>query len=264
MNLTADPGFQLLLDQLRGHPLPPLEMYKDRCLRRRLAVRMRACGAATLTDYAGVVEREPLERERLLAALTINVTQFFRNPEVWQRLEKALPDAPARVGRLAAWSAGCASGEEAWTLAMVLATVRPTDRFRIDATDVDPEALGAARTGRYPEAAFAGAPDGMVARWTEPLGRERGIIAPLREAVSFRAHDLGRQSPPHHPYDIIVCRNVLIYFSREVQTRLLCDFADALHPGGLLLLGMVESLPATARDRFEAVAVRERLFRRVP
>jgi chemotaxis methyl-accepting protein methylase len=263
MTLVDDPGFRLLVDQLRGAPLPPLEMYKDRCLQRRLAVRMRACGAATLTDYAGVIARNPGERGHLLAALTINVTQFFRNPEVWHRLAAAIRDLPGPSGRrLAAWSAGCASGEEAWTLAMVLAMAHPPDRFQVDATDVDPDALATARAGRYPAGSFTEAPAELTARWTAPEGEARGIAAPLRAAVMFRVHDLGRQPAPRDPYDVIVCRNVLIYFSREVQSRLLRGFADALRPGGLLLLGMVESLPAAVRDRFETVAVRERLFRR--
>ena len=122
MNLSDDPGFALLLERLAGHPLPPLDMYKDRCLRRRLAVRMRACGASTVAEYARMLDQRPDEVSRLLATLTINVTQFFRNPTAWERLATELE--LIANGGVAAWCAGCASGEEPYTLAMLLAEIR--------------------------------------------------------------------------------------------------------------------------------------------
>lgn len=269
MNLASDPGFPLLLRRLEGHALPPLAMYKDKCLHRRLAVRMRACGVRTLAEYASVLDRQPGEVERLLQTLTINVTQFFRNPEAWQRLADEIVQPVDGPARLSAWSAGCASGEEAYSVAMLLAGalagagIAPSARnLRVDATDVDEECLKAARQGWYPAASWRTAPEALVNRWTSPEGEGRRIAGPLRAAVRVLRHDLGRDPAPEPPYDLITCRNVLIYFERDVQDRLLQLFADALRPGGLLLLGKVETLLGNARERFTPVDGRERLFRR--
>jgi chemotaxis methyl-accepting protein methylase len=267
MTLADDPGFALVRERLAGHPLPPLDMYKDRCLRRRLAVRMRACGVSTLSEYAGVLDRKPDEIARLLATLTINVTQFFRNLSAWERLtielEAMLPEG------IAAWCAGCASGEEPYTLAMILADLRersPAGRRarapRIDASDVDARCLEAARAALYLPSSFTEAPPAMVERWTVAEGEKYRVEETARALVHVMRHDLGRDPAPAPPYDLVVCRNVVIYFEREAQERLFSLFADALRPGGLLFLGKVEMLYGPARARFVNVDGRERLYRR--
>jgi chemotaxis methyl-accepting protein methylase len=271
MNLASDPGFPMLLRRLEGHPLPPLAMYKDKCLQRRLAVRMRACGVQSLSEYADLLDRHPGEVDRLLQALTINVTHFFRNATAWQRLGGELEQrAVAGQARFAAWSAGCASGEEAYTVAMLLAATLEraglplsAATVRVDATDVDEASLALARLGRYPAAAFGEAPVPEVKRWTVVDGEGRRIEDAVRAVVRVLRHDLGRDPAPEPPYDLVVCRNVLIYFERDVQERLFHLFAEALCPGGVLLLGKVESLYGPARERFEPVDGRERLFRRI-
>lgn len=264
MTLADDPGFALLVRRLEGQGVPALRMYKDRCLQRRLSVRMRACGVRTLTEYVGKLDERPGEVARLLEALTINVTRFFRNLESWDRLAAALPDAArARGGRLDAWSAGCASGEEAYTLAMLLAEVCELRALRVDATDVDEPSLAVARAAWYRPAAFEEAPRTLVDRWTAVDGDGRRVREELRRRVRVLRHDLGAAGAPDPPYDLIVCRNVVIYFERETQQRLYTTFADALRPGGLLLLGKVELLYGPARDRFQAVDARERMYRSV-
>jgi chemotaxis protein methyltransferase CheR len=270
MTLADDPGFVALARRLEALGLPALDMYKEKCLRRRLAVRMRASGAATLADYAARIAADPAEAERLRDALTINVTDFFRNPESWARLGTALPALlRARRGSLHIWSAGCATGEEAWSAAILAASLLSEAglpitgaRLRVDATDVDPRCLTVARTAAYPEAAFAAMPAPLQSRWTEPVAGGRSPVALLHPLVRVLPHDMGREDPPHPPYDLIVCRNVLIYFARPAYEAILDRFAGALRPGGLLLLGKVESLIGAARERFEPVDIRERLFRR--
>lgn len=270
MTLQDDPGFALLVRQLAGHHLPPLDMYKDRCLQRRLAVRMRACGVSTFGEYARLLERDPGEVSRLLATLTINVTQFFRNPEAWSRLAVELAAiAKDRVEPFTAWSAGCASGEEPYTLAMLLATAwetagRPAvpPLVRIDATDVDEASLATARAAVYPPSSFREAPPDAVRRWAAVEGDGYRLHPPIRSLVRVLRHDLGRDPPPAPPYDLVVCRNVVIYFERETQERLFRQFAEGLKPGGLLFLGKVEMLYGPARDHFEPVDHRERLYRK--
>ena len=268
MNLAVDPGLPLLVRRLEGEALPSLAMYKDKCLQRRLAVRMRACGVGTIADYVGVLDTHPEEVERLRQALTINVTQFYRNPEAWRRLTEELSGiAWQQRTAWSAWSAGCASGEEAYTLAMVLSEARgsqPPAVIRVDGTDVDPDCLQVARAGRYPERALAEVPPEVRDRWIAAQGDQREVVPGLRSRVRFHQHDLGREAPPAAPYDVITCRNVLIYFERASQERVLERFFSALRPGGLLLLGKVEMLVGPVREMLETLDGRERLFRRRP
>lgn len=264
----GDPGLALVAAHLSGQGGPPLGQYKDRCLRRRLAVRMRACGVEDLLAYAAILQDSPDETRRLLDTLTINVSECFRNPEVWERLESLLvPLRAARRGALRAWSAGCAAGEEPYSLALLLdllaresagGAVQPA---LIDATDIDAASLTRARRGRYP-ARVRGRH--RAAAGFEVEGEEVVVPATVRQAVCIEARDLLRDAPPHPPYDLILCRNVLIYFERPAQEALFATFVDALHPGGLLVLGRVESVFGPARDALELLYPRERIYRRLP
>ncbi len=265
MTEDADPGLALVAEHLAQNGGPPLAAYKDRCLRRRLAVRMRACGVASLVEYASVLAGSPAETIRLLDTLTINVTEFFRNPEVWDRLAAIVaPMAAARQGSLRAWCAGCASGEEAYSLALLLLAL-PGDLPGppvIDATDIDSASLARARSGRYPAAAaLRSAPRVAI---LERDGDEIVVPAAVRSVVRFAHRDLFREPPPAPPYDLILCRNVVIYFERAAQEHLYSVFADALVPGGLLVLGRVETMLGPARDRLELLHSRERIYRRRP
>jgi chemotaxis methyl-accepting protein methylase len=244
--------------------------YKEKCLRRRIAVRMRARGVHTYRDYARVLDADTHEYDRLLDALTINVTRFFRNPEAWAALDgKVLAPLMAEgKGPLRVWSAGCASGEEAFTLAILLqrraATAgRRARRVEILGTDIDKASLDAAAVARYPEAAFADTPADIRAACF-PGGAPFVVPEAARALVRFARHDLLADGAPGGPFDLIVCRNVAIYFDKRSQEALWDLFHDALVPGGVLMQGKVETLPASQRARFEVVDARERLFRRMP
>jgi len=242
-----------------------LSSYKQPCLRRRLAVRMRACGAPSFAAYAEVLDAVPAEFDRLLAALTINVTRFFRNPETWDLLaRRVVPELLGARRHVRVWSAGCASGEEPYTLALLFAAhgaAEAVRRLRIDATDLDPEAVEAVRRAEYPASALADVPAALRPLWFTP-GPPCRVVPALARRVRAAVHDLTREPPPAPPYQLIVCRNVLIYFDRATQERLLTAFAGALAPGGRLLLGQVETLVGPAREAFELEAPRERLYRR--
>lgn len=271
MTAVDDPGFAALARLISDGVGIGLDSYKDRCLRRRIAVRMRACGVHTYDDYAAHLAGSPEEYERLRDALTINVTRFYRNPETWDYLRKAvLPDLlRSRRGQLRVWSAGCASGEEPYTIAMVLADAaaalgRPEwlAGVRIDATDVDRASLERTRAARYRPETLTDLPHELLERWCRRDGTEWVISEPLRRAVTVHAIDLGRDPPPAAHYDLVFCRNVVIYFGRAIQERLFERFADALAPGGYLVLGKVETLAGTARDRLRLVEPRERVYQR--
>jgi len=266
-----DPALHSLMGKIeREHGLL-LSSYKQPCLRRRLAVRLRACGVHTFAGYAEVLDRVPAEYDRLVGALTVNVTRFFRNPETWVLLrERVVPELWAGRGRVRVWSAGCASGEEPYSLALLFAEHAGGDdhgeaalarRLAIDATDLDPQAVEAARRAEYPAAAVQGVPPALLTRWFS-AGPPHRVAPALARRVRPLVHDLTREPPPAPPYHLIVCRNVVIYFDRPTQERLFLALADALAPGGRLLLGKVETLVGPARDRFEMEEARERLFRR--
>jgi len=229
--------------------------YKDKCLKRRIAVRMRARGIHTYDDYAKLLDRDPHEYQELLDALTINVTKFYRNPETWDALRPYLADLwAARRGALRIWSAGCASGEEPYTIAVLLAAADATGT--IDATDIDRLSLERTRQAKYPDSAFTEMPAELRRRYF----RDGQPVQEVRELVHVMAHDLTREPPPRTTYDLIVCRNVVIYFARAAQERLFQVFVDALRPGGVLLLGKVETLFGPARERLKLVDPRERIY----
>jgi chemotaxis methyl-accepting protein methylase len=262
IRLDDDAGFAAFARALSERTGVALDAYKPRCLARRVAVRMRACAVHTYDGYLDVLDRAPDELGRLHAALTINVTRCFRNPEAWAALARELPGLLARPGELRCWSAGCASGEEPFTLAILLAEAGGLGRVRIEATDIDRESLDRTRAGRYRAPALVETPEPLVRRWFRPDGEWMAADPALRDAIEVRAHDLTRDAAPVRRYDLVTCRNVVIYFDRAMQERLFVSFFDALHPGGCLMLGKVETLVGPAREWFELVDVRERIYRR--
>ena len=271
-DLPEERAFRALTEKISRARGVCCEAYKSRCLKRRLAVRMRARGVHTFDDYSRVLDGDPREYDQLLDALTINVTKFFRNAETWTALSPYLEDRwRTHEGGLRVWSAGCASGEEPYTIAIVLAEMaRRTDtlgwlpRARVLATDVDRESLERAQAARYPASAFSEMPADLQRRYLEPAA-EDGTRAPLetvRRIVAVQRHDLTIGRPPGGPFDLVVCRNVVIYFDRPTQERLFQQFAAALQPEGLLVLGKVETLLGPARDQLRLEDPRERIYRR--
>lgn len=270
-------AFRALTDQITRARGICCGAYKDRCLKRRIAVRMRARGVHTFADYGRVLQHDAHEYDLLLDALTINVTKFFRNPETWAALAPFLAERwRARQGAFVAWSAGCASGEEAYTVATALAetarlsaTLEWLPRARVIATDIDRVSLERAGAARYPASAFTEMPAELARRWLDPPAPDglRAPVAAVRECVTVQRHDLTRERPPHPGargggFDLITCRNVVIYFDRITQERLFHEFAGALAPGGLLLLGKVETLLGPAREALHLENARERIYRR--
>lgn len=255
--------FESLLRKIEREHAVPCTGYKDRCIRRRIGVRMRANAVNTFAEYANVLDAKPAEWEKLLAALTINVTRFFRDTGAFNALEtQAYPILRDTFpGEIDAWSAGCSHGQEAYSLAIGLAESVGIKRFRVEATDVDVESLAAARAGRYASSVTADISEARRARWLSE-GDPATINADLRARVSVVRHDLLRDEMPDRRFHLITCRNVIIYFSRDSQAVLFDKLHDALVPGGILMLGKVETLIGPARDKFESVNLRERLFRR--
>ena len=266
MTELDEPGFEQLSHRIFEVAGLATGAYKPRCLRRRIAVRMRANNVHTYEEYLAFLDRTPEEYQKLADALTINVTKFFRNPELWQRLRASvLPELwKTSNGSISIWSAGCASGEEPYSLAMLFAAERRSaiDNIRIDATDIDRVCLERAAAGLYPQSVFSETPPDLLESYTRVEGDQRRMVESLRKVVSVSRLDLTRERPRHSPYDLIVCRNVLIYFDRGMQEKLFAIFADSLRPGGFLVLGKVETILGPTKDRLEMVDARERIYRR--
>ena len=244
--------------------------YRDGCLRRRIGVRMRARGVGNFAAYSALLDRDPAEWEPLLDALTINVSRLFRDRDVYTAIARdvvpavwAMPGASLRV-----WSAGCAGGEEPYSLAALFhrhATARgETDalhRLHILASDIDNASLDRARRGMYRATAFTDAPDALHRRYFSP-DDPSGVAPELRALVTFEKRDLLRAVGPRGPLHLIACRNVVIYFDPPAQQALFARFHEALAPGGFLVLGKVETLLGAARKLFDTVDHRHRIFRR--
>lgn len=244
--------------------------YRDGCLRRRIAVRMRARGVSDYTAYMQLLDADPSEWEPLLDALTINVTRLFRDHDVYETIAREIlpplfrrPDAPLR-----AWSAGCASGEEPYSLAILLhryaTATQQLDRLRrveVLASDIDKGSLDRAAAGQYGEPAFSETPPEVRQRYFT-AGYPASVAPEARALVRFERRDLLADAAPDGPWQIITCRNVVIYFDAPSQQALFQRFHDALEPGGWLILGKVETLLGAARRLFEPVDHRHRIFRR--
>ena len=248
-----------------------LGSYKPTFLARRLAVRMQARGCADYAAYGRLLRQDPAEYEALFDSLSINLTRFFRDPTTFQALEERfLPELVrhrAAERRLRAWSAGCAGGEEPYSLAILLREVFGADlgRWQVEvlATDVDDKALTQARAAAYDAAVFAELPpryQAWIARYFTP-GSQRQLQHEVRAMVTFQRHDLTRDLPLAS-LDLILCRNVLIYFDRDQQDRLYQAFYDALRPEGLLVLGKTEIMPMAWSPYFAVVEMREHIYRR--
>ena len=243
--------------------------YKEKCLRRRIGVRLRARGLHSYSDYARLLDGDAKEYEKLLDTLTINVTKLFRNWETWEALTQAvIPSLWTQVPKdLRVWSAGCSSGEEAYSLAVLFhrhaSMVREAHRLnRIDilGTDIDRESLAAAMRGTFEDDAFSDTPADLRAAYFSPASPST-LPPEVKGLVRFERRDLIHGDAPKGLH-LIACRNVIIYFDRNTQEQLFVRFHDALEPGGFLVLGKVETLLGATRSLFEPVDARERIFRR--
>jgi two-component system CheB/CheR fusion protein len=264
--------FEALLEHLRKTHGFDFSGYKRSSLMRRVERRMQQLdGIATFDHYLDFLQVHPEEFIALFNTILINVTAFFRDAAAWEHLsDVAIPrllSTRAQDDEIRVWSAGCASGEEAYSLAMVLADALGVDAFRrrvkIYATDIDDEALARARQGSYTAKEISGVSDERVERYFEPTAG-RFVFRPelRRSIIIFGRHDL-MQDAPISRIDLLVCRNTLMYLTAEIQGRVLARLHFALNDSGYLFLGKAEML-LTHADVFTPVDLGHRIFAKVP
>src|SRR4051794_20920477 len=264
-----DPGFENLLLLLRDQRGFDFTGYKRASLQRRVSRRMQQLHIATLAEYMDHLQVSPDEYTALFNTLLINVTGFFRDASAWEYLQKdilpGLLATKARGETIRAWSAGCASGEEAYSLAIAFAEAMGAsemrERVKIYATDLDEEALAQARQAVYTDQQVAGLPAGYVERYFEQHGRRFAFRPELRRTVIFGHNDLVQDAPISH-VDVLTCRNTLMYLNAETQARVLQRLHFALNDDGVLMLGKAEMLLSHG-EYFSPVDLRRRFFRRL-
>jgi len=246
--------------------------YKDKCMKRRVAIRMRSTRCRDASEYCNLLRQSPQELDLLQKALTIHVSQFFRNPSMFDKLrDEVLPGIFSScetnsAGQVRFWCLGCAGGEEPFSLAILLREhfsreMRKT-RAIIHGTDIDAETIRAAQQGEYIEERLKEVPAVLKDRYFRQTGTRYRLVQELREMVTFLQGDITRTAE-YVASDLVVCRNTLIYFTRPDQERILHGVADILPPGGILVLGKSETLVGDVRQRFEAVCPVERIYRRL-
>jgi len=249
-----------------------MSAYKDTCMKRRVAIRMRSSGSRDAAGYCTLLRQNPQELDLLQKTLTIHVSQFFRNPSMFDTLrDTVLPGLfssceESGAGKLRLWCLGCAGGEEPFSLAILLrehfSREMRTVPTTIVGTDIDAETIRAARQGEYIEDRLKEVPAGLKQRYFRKSGSRFCLVTGLREMVTFQQGDITRTAE-YLPSDLVVCRNTLIYFTRPDQEKILHGIADILPAGGILVLGRSEELTGDVRQRFEALCPVERIYRRL-
>jgi len=245
-----------------------LEAYKERCILRRVYLKLRSKGFRDLGSYYRLLSKDEDELQELFQYLTINVTEFFRNPTAFQYLEQKLfPRLMAEqslYGKLGVWSAGCSSGEEPYSLAITLLKVKKRHRiptpFQVLATDVDKAILAKAHTGVYSKESLKNLEKSEIQEFFTQVENGYSVTNEVRECVTFRASDILKDEPGQMQ-SLIVCRNLLIYFSRGNQEKIISEFSRNLYDGGYLMLGKAETLIGRNRLLFQSISPTERVYR---
>lgn len=269
---SDDAGFRALMDKITRDRGFQCSSYKDKCLRRRFAVRMRAKGTSSHVEYAGMLDADPGEYDRLVRSLTINVTKFFRNWDTYSALDQKVIPALWEQGEreLRVWSAGCSSGEEPYSAAILMhkhaagtGQLSRLDSVSIVGTDIDTDSLGEAERAFYGESALGDTPAELREQYFPPVAGMFTMLPEVKQLVTFQPRDLLGSTPPMEDIHLLLCRNVVIYFEREAQDALFAEFHRTLAPGGFLVLGKVETLLGASRGLFSPVNARERIFRKI-
>ena len=219
-----------------------LTQYRRPQMERRLRSFFERRGITSLSDSLPGLQADRTELEALLDRVTINVSQLWRHPEQWERLQSTVLPELAATGRVRAWSAGCSYGAEAYTLAAVCqAGIAATaTRVSILGTDIDRRMIARAQAGVFSDADARGVAPGTMAAGFERMPGGWRVREALRRMTRFEAADLLRSKPRPHSYDLVMCRNTVIYFSEPVRDKLHSRLAQSLRPGGFLLVGATE------------------------
>lgn len=257
----------LILEMRRNFSM---SIYKDKCMKRRIAIRMRSCRCSDAAEYCNLLRHDEQELDLLKKTVTIHVSQFFRNPSMYEKLRtKILPylfQMAEESGRLSICSLGCAGGEEAYSVGIVLKEFFAHETLRIPveirATDIDEDILRSAVQAEYNEDRLKDLPEGLKERYFVQSGSRLQLLAKIRGMVIFHRRNI-MEVDTFEPCQLALCRNTLIYFTRPDQEKILRGIANILPTGGILVLGKSETLVGDGRKLFATVCPVERIYRRL-
>ncbi|MGC8820574.1 MAG: CheR family methyltransferase [Fervidobacterium sp.] len=220
-----------------------LSGYKPERVKRRIEMLIRKHNCKSYKEYLDLILKDAKKKDEFLDKLTINVTEFFRNPEKWLELrDKFLPQLLKESGpKFKAWSAGCSSGEEPYTIAMLLEELKAPPTVKVLATDIDIGVLTRAQIGEYDERSMGSTPPDYIQKYFIVKDGKYIVKPNVKARVQFKRHNL-LQDPFDKGFDLITCRNVVIYFEMEAKEQLYKKFAESLRPGGLLFVGNTERI----------------------
>ncbi len=222
-----------------------LLQYKRGQMERRVRTFIQRQGARSLSEYLVLLRGDAAELDRFLDRVTINVSQLWRNPEQWEALGREVIPGLAQARRIRVWSAGCSYGAECYTIAAVCQEFAPDARVEVKGTDIDPRMLARARAGVFSQEDVRTVPAASLKQWFEAVegddGEQRWQAKPeLARAISFDQADLLAMPVPAGAYDLVLCRNVVIYFNEDVRDKLHARLASSLRSGGFLVVGATE------------------------
>jgi chemotaxis protein methyltransferase CheR len=228
-----------------------LSLYKEAQMKRRLTSLRVKRGYNTFESFFEAMTKDQELFNEFLDRMTINVSEFFRNPSRWQVLEtKIIPRLLKERGRLKCWSAACSTGEEPYSLAMLLSRFMPLHEVDITATDIDEGAIAKAKQGIYTDRSLQDAPKDLVSKYFKKEGIMFAISDEIKRLIKFKRHNM-LADPFDKNYDLIICRNVMIYFTEEAKHELYHKFAASLRPGGVLFVGSTEQIFQPQQYGFE-------------
>lgn len=221
-----------------------LSAYKERQMKRRIDALIAKHAITSYDVYVKLLKTDKSAFDEFVNYLTINVSEFYRNPEQWATLEKeVLPQLFERFGRrLKIWSAACSTGDEPYSLVMLLSKIMPMSNIKVIATDIDKQVLEKARLGLYNEKSLKGLPKEFVKDYFTQINEKTYQISEkVKSCVEFKSHNLLKDPYPSG-CDMIVCRNVLIYFTEEAKSEIYVKFNEALKKDGILFVGSTEQI----------------------
>lgn len=220
-----------------------LNSYKEKQMRRRINTLITKNNVKTYNDYVALIKKDKEKFDQFINFLTINVSEFYRNPDQWKILEgQVFPELIKKFGKnLKIWSAACSTGDEPYSLVMALSRQVPLANIKIIATDIDNQVLDTARMGLYNKKSIASVPDDLKKKYFTKVGSSYQISDEIKKRVEFKKHDLLKDPYPSG-CNLIVCRNVVIYFTEEAKDVIYQKFHKALQPGGVLFIGSTEQI----------------------
>lgn len=220
-----------------------LNCYKEKQMKRRIDTLIGKTNAKTYDQYVSLLKTDKAVLEQFVNFLTINVSEFYRNPDQWSILDKKVfPELIKKFGKnLKIWSAACSTGDEPYSLVMALSKHIPLNQIHILATDIDKQVLEKARGGLYNEKSIANVPDDLKKKYFNKIGASYQISDEIKKRVEFKEHNLLRDPYPTG-CDMIVCRNVVIYFTDDAKEEIYIKFNQALKKEGILFIGSTEQI----------------------